>query len=374
MSTLLGYAQDLVYRLSALMPSRYQRYSLQALLSLFLAATGQALPQHSELVSASGLSRFLNHYAWPTRAVIRAVRAEVVRQVKAQDRYGAMPILHVVLDLTTLEKVGKFKGLGSLVRVYNGKRGLHLVVLYLLIGQVRLPWGFRVYRGKGDLSPIQLAQRLILSLPKSLTQTYAVRILADTAFGSGDFLTWVKARPGLNMVAGVSDDRRLAIKGQSVKSLSRQGSQATLFAMTFPVTVSWYWVEREEGKREKRFVVSTEPLSGSYITRLGRRRWQIEGFFKVAKHRFSLHRFGQQTLLGVCRWIVLSLIAYFLAHCACLWSGRTYLPDWAVAAQLALECLLPTTLIAGLVLMIRRYQPLARTLGIDLSIGGCSSP
>jgi Transposase DDE domain len=374
MSTVLGYAQDLVYRLSALMPSRYQRNSLQALLYLFLTATGQALPQHSKLVSPSGLSRFLNHYDWSTRAVIRAVRAEIVRQVKAQDRYGAKPTLHVVLDLTTLEKVGKFKGFGSLVRVYNGKRGLHLVVLYLLIGQVRLPWGFRVYRGKGDLSPIQLAQRLILSLPKSLTQTYAVRILADTAFGSGGFLTWVKARPGFNMIVGVSDDRRLATKEQSIQSLSRQGSQATLFGMTFPVTVSWYWVKREDGKREQRFVVSTEPLSGSYITRLGRRRWQIEGFFKVAKHRFSLHRFGQQTLLGVYRWILLSLIAYFLAHCACLWSGRTDLPDWSVAAQLALECLLPTTLIAGLVLMIKRYQPLARNLGIDLSIRGCSSP
>lgn len=374
MSTLLGYAQDLVYRLSALMPSRYQRKSLQALLGLFLSATGQARPQHCELVSASGLSRFLNHYDWSSRAVIREVRAEIVRQVTAQDRYGAKPTLHVVLDLTTLEKVGQFKGLDNLVRVYNGKRGLHLVVLYLLVGQVRLPWGFRVYRGKGHLSPIQLAQRLILSLPKRLTQSYAVRILADTAFGSVDFLSWVKARPGLNLVVGVRDDRRLATPGQSVKSLSRQGSQATLFEMTFPVTVSWYWVEREKGTREQRFVVSTEPLSGSYITRLGRRRWQIEGFFKVVKHRFSLHRFGQQTLLGVYRWILLSLIAYFLAHCACLWSGQTYLPDWAVAAQLALECLLPTTLIAALVLMIKRYQHLARTLGIDLSIGVCSSP
>jgi hypothetical protein len=69
--------------------------------------------------------------------------------------------------------------------------------------------------------------------------------------------------------------------------------------MTFPVTVSWYWVERASGARAKRFVVATEPLSSSYITCLGRRRWQIGGFFKVAKHRFSLHRFGQQTLYQI---------------------------------------------------------------------------
>jgi hypothetical protein len=34
------------------------------------------------------------------------------------------------------------------------------------------------------------------------------------------------------------------------------------------------------------------------MTWWGRRRWAIEGFFKTAKHRFGLHRFGQQTLLG----------------------------------------------------------------------------
>lgn len=40
--------------------------------------------------------------------------------------------MQVILDMTTREKVGKFKGLGKLIRVYNGKRGLHLVVLYIV--------------------------------------------------------------------------------------------------------------------------------------------------------------------------------------------------------------------------------------------------
>lgn len=44
--------------------------------------------------------------------------------------------------------------------------------------------------------------------------------------------------------------------------------------------------------------------------RWGKRRWQIEGWFKTAKHRFGLHRFGQGTLLGMYRWIILSLIAF----------------------------------------------------------------
>lgn len=342
-------------------------------MGLFLEASGQSVPQHSELVSASAISRFLNQYAWSTREVIRQVRALIVAQIKAQDRYGCPPILQVVLDMTTLEKVGKFEGLESLVRVYNGKRGLHLVVLYILVGRVRLPWGFRIYRGKGHLSHIQLAQRLLLSLPRTLRQHYEVRVLADTAFGSTTFLNWVHERPGLQAVVGVCDDRRLAHPGRSVHSVARQGTQVVLYGLSFPVTLSWYWLKRDDGQREKRFVVATEPLSGSYITRLGRRRWQIEGFFKVVKHRFSLHRFGQATRLGVYRWIVLSFLAYFLAHCACLCLRQTRLPNWAQMARFALETWLPTVVIQSLILMIRRYQPLAQSLGINLSISTFSS-
>lgn len=318
------------------------------------------------------MSRFLNHYDWNTRGVIRQVRSEIVAQIKAQERSGRAPLIQVVLDLTTLEKVGQFKGLGGLIRRYNGNRGLHLVVLYVLVGRVRLPWGFRVYRGKDSLSPIQLAQRLILSLPTRLTQQSKIRILADTAFGSIDFLNWVKARPRLHAVVGIREDRRLAEKGKSVQSVERQGAQVVLHGLTFPVTLAWYWLERDNGKREKRFVVSTQPLSASYITRLGRRRWQIEGFFKVAKHRFGLHRFGQATLRGVYRWIILSFLAYFLAHYACLWSGQTTQPDWGQAARLAVETLFPAWVITTVLLTIKRYQPLARQLGIDLSVQTCA--
>ena len=79
------------------------------------------------------------------------------------------------------------------------------------------------------------------------------------------------------------------------------------------VTVSWYYLKRNDGKLEKRFVLSTKPLKASAINWWGKRRWQIEGWFKTAKHRFGLHRFGQETLLGVYRWLILSFIAYILA-------------------------------------------------------------
>ena len=369
MLTILSYAQGLVYTLMNLMPSQYQQRSLQAILGLFLEATGHSLPEHSQTVSGSAISRFLNQYNWSTRAVIRAIRADIVAQIKAERPPGRRPILQVILDMTTLEKVGKFKGLGKLIRVYNGKRGLHLVVLYILLGQRRLPWGFRVYRGKGELSPIELGQRLLWTLPKTLTQHFEVRVLGDTAFGSIEMLTWVKRRKRTQGIFGVRSDRRLA-DGRHVTSVSVRGQQVYLQGLDFPVTLSWYWLEKDDGTREQRFVVSTKPLSGVYITLLGRRRWQIEGFFKTAKHRFGLHRFGQATLRGVYRWLVLSLIAYLLAHLAYLWSEITTLPDWGAVSRLALETLFPSLVVLLLVIYLNRLRSLAHTQGLDISITG----
>ncbi|MGD1863236.1 MAG: hypothetical protein ACFB0D_01645 [Phormidesmis sp.] len=74
---MLRHAQTLVYSLISLMPSVYQKASLKAVLGLFLAAQGHALPEHTPIKSASSLSRFSNRYHWSTRAVIRTTRAAI---------------------------------------------------------------------------------------------------------------------------------------------------------------------------------------------------------------------------------------------------------------------------------------------------------
>lgn len=169
METIVQHAQGLVYSLLCLMPSAYQKASLNALLALFLEAQGHPLPQHTQVKSASSLSRFLNVYSWSTREVIRTTRRAVLQQIAQQHPRKTIP-LRVILDLTTLEKCGKFLHLSTptadsqhpdpWVRVLNGKRGLHLVVLYLEISEWRVPWNFRVWRGKGHPSPAQLARKL----------------------------------------------------------------------------------------------------------------------------------------------------------------------------------------------------------------------
>jgi hypothetical protein len=339
MQTILAHAQQLVYTLLSLMPSEYQRDNLQAMLGLFLEALLSPLPQHSKTKSASALSRFLNIYSWSTRKLIRTTRDYVLQQLLAHCPKGRRAMLQVIIDLTTLEKSGKFKLFEHLISVYNGKRGLHLVVLYLVVGYWRVPWSFRVWRGKDTPSPAQLGLKLVKGLPPSLTKRYQVMILVDTAFGTVDFLQGIRQLK-YHVIAGVRCDRQL-IDGRSVCDLYKRGQQVRLVGLKFPVSVSWYYLKRDNGKKEKRFVLSTKQLKGSTITWWGRRRWQIEGWFKTVKHRFGLHRFGQGTLVGVYRWLVLSLIAYLLAHWAYLSSGTTDLPDWGQAAQLALQAILP---------------------------------
>lgn len=90
---ILAHAQELIYQLPDTIPSPYQRESLNALLELFLKAQGSPLPQHSELKSASALSRFLNHYCWSIRAVIRQVRRALKAQLQRYRPRGRRPDL-----------------------------------------------------------------------------------------------------------------------------------------------------------------------------------------------------------------------------------------------------------------------------------------
>ncbi|KAB8315282.1 hypothetical protein SD81_035615 [Tolypothrix campylonemoides VB511288] len=179
---MLAHAQKLVYTLKELMPTSYQKDNLEAMLGLFLEAQGHPLPEHSQTKSPSALSRFLNINPWSTRDMIRTVRnyvVETVLKVFSECGKGRKPFLQVIIDLTTLEKRGKFKDFEDLISVYNGKRGLHLVVVYLVVANWRIPWSFRVWRGKGTPSPAQLGLKLVRRLPKSLTEHFQVMILAD---------------------------------------------------------------------------------------------------------------------------------------------------------------------------------------------------
>ncbi len=213
----------------------------------------------------------MNVYDWSTRSVIRATRVRIIQEILSQCSKGRKPFLQVIVDLTTLEKVGKFPDFKDLITVYNGKRGLHLVVVYLVVGHWRLPWSFRVWRGKGTPSPARLGLKLIKCLPQVLTKHFKVMVLADAAFGSVEFLHGIR-KLKYHAVVGVRVDRKL-VDGRSLRHLHKRGQQLRFVGLRFPVTVCWYYLKRNDGKLEKRFILATKPLKASTINWWGKRRW-----------------------------------------------------------------------------------------------------
>ena len=71
-------------------------------------------------------------------------------------------------------------------------------------------------------------------------------------------------------------------------------------------------------------------------------------FLYIYKQSLSLHRFGQKTLLGVYRWLILSFISYLLAYWVYLHLVNFDNLDWLYSAQSALILLLPHILLLSL--------------------------
>ena len=212
--------------------------------------------------------RFLNHYKWSTRSLIRTVRACILHLILSQRPRGRKPTLQVILDLTTLEKVGNFPHLQDLVRVYHGKKGLHIVVMYLVIGNWRFPWNFRVYRGKDTPSPSVLAQKLLRTLPTILIQSFQIYVLGDTAFGTVDLINQVRGDSfNHHAIVGMPKSRTLK-DGRQISEIKTRGQQVYLNDLDIPVYLSLVWMKRD-GKRVQRFVISTKPMKGSTIARWG---------------------------------------------------------------------------------------------------------
>ncbi|GGJ59248.1 hypothetical protein GCM10008938_51690 [Deinococcus roseus] len=218
----------------------------------------------------------------------------------------------MIVDLTTLEKRGKFRGLQGWLHVLKNARGLHLVVLCVKIGPHCFPWSFRIWHGKGSKSPTVHALRMIQTFPGTLSKGFKVRVLADGGFDAAMFMVGVH-QLGYSCIVGTRSTR----KTTEGKKLSQYPFRTrTIYLkdvqqeqIPIPIYFSWVWLERNGGW-EKRYVLSTEKMTPDNIRRTGRRRWTIEGVFKICKNRFGLHHFGQQSKIGVLRYLLLSLVAY----------------------------------------------------------------
>ena len=334
MESLLNPVHMMLLSLVSQLATSYQQENFQALLASLLSQDDKTL-QANHWKSASALSRFLSQSRWDLGPLILTIRAFLLTQLLQPRGPGRPPELHIMVDLTSLEKTGKFKQFRSWLHYFHGCFGLHLVVVYLCYGRQRLPWSLAIYRGKGTMTPAQLALHLIRQLPESLRWRFSMRVLADGGFASKEFLSGLK-RLGLPALVGCGRDRCLE-DGRQLHQLHRRGQQVYLRDLPFPVWVSWFYQKQADGTYRRRFLLSTRRLSAGYMKRLGARRWAIEAFFKTMKQHFAVARFGMRRLKAVLRWFFFCWLAYLLSHWVCLAQGIEVLPDWHQAAQEAAE-------------------------------------
>lgn len=362
-------ARKLFNTIEQTLASKAHRKLLRAATNAFLQANGNPRPEHAEGASASSLSRFLNEYDWNLRGLIRILRQNINRQLLnlSTQKRSRKHVLKIMLDLTSLEKTGEFSELP--IHTLDQKRGLHIVVLYVVIGHQRFPWSFSVWQGKDTLSPTQLALRMLKRIPNHFKSLFQARVLADGGFGSDDFLEGCVAL-NLPAVVGIRCDRRVErvgverfdpAVGTRLNTLKTRGTRVELHGCNVPVWVSWFKLKgkRKDGRFEWRYVVSTVKASGEAIIRWGRERWRIEAFFKTMKSRFGLDQFGQRTALGVYRFLTLAFMAFLLAFWVTLDKPDLLIDlDWAVVAGEARDAIMPEVRLGALRAEVHRLEAL----------------
>lgn len=307
------------------------RKSFETLIHSFLNANGNPRPEHAKAKSSSAISRMLNQYQLPARLILKTVRAIIGKLIWQyfSNSKKRRPKLELIIDLTTLEKTGEFENLP--LSYFNEKYGLHVVVLYVVIGNQRFPWAIRLWRGKGQTTWTQHALSMLRCIPSWFTERFICQVKADTGFGNNEFIEGCSAM-GLPLVVGIPCDRKTE-QGWRLEQLKVQGGVLMLNGCSVPVYVARYKLWHKKGTFEWRYVLSTVGAEAKTIIRHGKRRWRIEAFFKTMKSRFGLDQFGQRTLTGVLRFFLIAFIAYLLTFWTSPPLGDEENPNWIALAR-----------------------------------------
>lgn len=289
--------------------------TFSVILSCFLSALGMSRFEASKAKSPSAISHFLNNYSWSTRTLIRVMRTHTLETLCAylRGRRGRPPMLELIVDTTSIAKEGKFAELDGWVHTLNRVRGVHIVMLYVCCGELRLPWGFKIWRGKGTPSPQDLALRLIQQLPQDIfSRSRQLHFLGDAGFSSVKLLKGLSDL-GLKFTVGIRSNRRTT-RGEKLCKLACQELRVELTGLEgLDVWMYWIWLPGATTPQQ-RFIITNDRRTAPSVRATGRRRWKIEALFKTLKSRFAFGKFGQKTKLGVLRYLCLSLAAFLLCH------------------------------------------------------------
>jgi hypothetical protein len=186
-------------------------------------------------------------------------------------------------------------------------------MLHACVEGLSFPLGYRVYRGKGKATVVDLALELLAAFPTSMWSPRTV-VLADAGFGSSA-LSAALSNGALSVCWWVSTVTASLPMVVSLRSLSSVVSRSP--CTTFLDTPLAQLVRRKTRRGEKAFLCRLNLCCRwAYLARRYRRRWLIESFFKSIKHDFGLKEARLRTQTGIRLWIFLACLAYSFASLA----------------------------------------------------------
>jgi hypothetical protein len=332
------HTNSLLKKLEALLWNEREVRVFRALLALFLDCNLRTTLQNIKGYSASTASRFMSCEHAPDAVFWQELNEWQRERLYGVPRRGRRGDVVLKLDLTCIEKTGKRI---PFARVFNRTYGIQLVVLHVCFGGLSFPLAYRIYRGKGKETPVDLALELLEAFPASAWGAQTV-VLADAGFGSCDFIQGCRDLGFSRLLVGVRCDRKLS-DGRKLTQMKRRGEKVVLHDLAEqPLYISWCDVKRDGGKK-RFYVVSTFAAGGAYLARRYRKRWLIESFFDSIKHDFGLKEARLRTHTGIRLWIFFACLAYSLASLARFLSKQPI--TLLEAAQRILDMLLDVRLV-----------------------------
>lgn len=280
----------------------------RALVALFLSTELRTTLQNIKGMSASKASRFLSCEHVPDADYWQTLNDWQFEQLHQQPpRRGRRGDVLLKIDLTCIEKTGKKI---PFARLFNRVFGIQIVVLHACVNGLSFPLGYRIYKGKGQATTVDLALELLAAFPPAMWSSRVV-VLADAGFGTSEFVIGCQDLGFTRVVVGIRCNRKLSDK-RRIDALKKRGEPHTLHDLDILLWLSWCDVKREGGK-QRFFVASTFAAGGAYLARRYRKRWLIESFFKSVKHDFGLKEARLRTKTGIKLWIFLACLAFTLA-------------------------------------------------------------